>query len=122
MYFLLGVFLKRWVFIPVLVVVVAVVFYGLLQATRKPFRVVVFSGFGHVLGDGFGAYEEGVQGVYIHVSSDDFSIVLFNSSRSVYVRFQEAYWRDEQLNIVASRLPSKNYRVLLSVSDIGVLN
>lgn len=75
---------------------------------------VVFSEDGLITGNGSSSYKDGVQGVGVKAERG-FSVDLTESSRFVFVKFQEAYWRDEHLNSIAPKLPSKNYRILLSM-------
>ncbi|RLI27438.1 hypothetical protein DRO58_04370 [Candidatus Bathyarchaeota archaeon] len=43
-----------------------------------------------------------------------FSLDLRESSRLIYVEFQDASWRDERLKPIDPMLPSKNYQAYLS--------
>lgn len=75
-----------------------------------------------VISDGRGPYKPEVDGVFLgKVSagagdlfiSEFFIMDMNHSSRSVYVNFTQALWKDANLKDVPSRLPSKNYEMAL---------
>ncbi|MEM3793213.1 MAG: hypothetical protein QXH47_07885 [Candidatus Bathyarchaeia archaeon] len=74
---------------------------------------VVFSDDGLISSDG-GPYEDGVQGVRIGFSREYLFLDLMYSSRSVYIGFGDALWKDEHLRDIPPKLPSKQYGVVLA--------
>ena len=93
----------------------------------KKFQLV-FSGDGLIVDDGGGPYEDGSQGVRVGFTrAGGVFLDLNSSSRLVYIRFEDASWKDERLGDVASPLPSGRYRIMLgiqvsegSIADIEV--
>lgn len=96
----------------VIVAMVSVLIVYRLHEIKRP--QVVFSDDGIISNDGGGPYENGVQGVRIDVVARPvFLMEIKDSSRFVYVKFEDTYWRGENLEAIASKLPSKNYWITL---------
>lgn len=82
-----------------------------------------------IASDGRGPYRDSIEGVSYGTLDDVFytrdeegymgSLSLNGSSRSVYVNFTHTLWKDANLKSVPSRLPSKNYRMILIFLVIG---
>ena len=82
-----------------------------------------------IASDGRGQYRDGIDGVSYGTVDDVFytrdeegymaSFSLNGSSRSVYVNFTHALWKDANLRDVPSRLSSKNYHMILVFLVIG---
>jgi len=104
----------------ILVVIVSVVaaltVYRLYHIKRTQ---AVFSEDGLIVGDGLGPYEDGSKGAHL-VFSIGFYLDLNESSRSVYVKFGDALWKDKGLRDISPLLPSKNYRGFIWIEASGV--
>jgi len=74
-----------------------------------------------IASDGRGPYRDGIDGVYYGRDEDIYTgcLNLNGSSRSVIVNFTQAPWKDANLMDVPSRLPSKNYCMILLFFVIG---
>lgn len=69
-----------------------------------------------------GHYEDGVDDVVIKgftgqssINADYYQIDMSRSSRSVFIRFGDALWKDENLVDISPRLPSQAYNVILLI-------
>lgn len=105
--------LNKHILIPVLIVCFIAAIFALCY---KPPLQMVFSEDGMVVGDGRGPYTDRYEGVHIGMFRDrGFVLNTVESSRSVFVKFGEASWKNERLWDTYPVLPTGEYRVLLAV-------
>lgn len=105
--------MKRTKLIPLIIILVVVVLilYRLHELKKAQ---VVFSDDGLIMSDGGGPYEDAAQGVRVGISrGGGIFLDLSDSSRFVYVKFEDMRWKDYMLRDVASPLQSKRYRIVL---------
>jgi len=105
--------LNKLILIPVLIVCFIAAIFALCY---KPPSQMVFSEDGMVAGDGKGAYTDRYEGVRIGIFRDrGFVLNTLESSRSVFVKFNEALWENEKLREIYPVLAPGEYRILLAV-------
>jgi len=108
-----------------LIIIFASIFIYPLFIPKK--LQVTFSDDKILIGDGNGPYTSGSEGIdliSVHRLPDEnaFSFQSYASStRSIFIKFENAKWNDRNLTDILPQLPSKNYRVILTCGHRTIL-
>jgi len=97
------------------VLLILLIFFVIPRAGGGAF-VVAFSDRGDINGDGKGEYIDGLDNLRIGDRGNLFMAQLSGeTSRYVYIRFEDMSWRDEDLKPVDPQLPSSQYQLVLMI-------
>lgn len=102
---------SRLAFIIIVAMVIVSILYGLHNIKKAS---MTFSEGGMIVGDRSEPYEDGVEGVVADVKREA-SLDLRGSLRSIYMKFEDADWKDGNLSTIASILRTDYYRVILNI-------
>jgi len=118
--------LALYVIASLLIIVFAFTFISQLLIPKK--LQITFADDKTLEGDGAGPYTSGSDGVNfqsVYSQLPDQNIFAFQSyespTRSIYIRFDEAEWKDRNLADIPPELPSMNYRVVIACGHRSIL-
>ena len=92
--------------------------------TQRGLYVVTFSDDRLIMSDGQGDYIDGMEGVHIFINKVQMFIIDLTglsieggstSSREVYIKFEDAFWKNEEFKRIEPILPSDRYPVCISI-------